>query len=376
MPTKKAPDGIYPYEVKKGRNQRERQRYRVVYTKPDGRQTSKRGFTTKSEADLFLSNVRVTKAKGEYIDPKKLRTTVADLAGPWLETKRVTKKPSTYQTYVSRWRVHVGPRWGRVPVGKVTRDAVQIWVNDLSTGDLDADPPVAGKSPSLIADCHAILVGILDTADVPNPVKGRVELPRREKSAHPYLSHEQVRALAELSAWPEIIYTLAYTGLRWGELAGLRVRNVDLPKRRVSVERAITQLRDGSFHEGPPKSWERRSVPVPGLLVEVLAGQCARKGPDDFVFMSPNGGHVKPPSSQTGWFAVALRKSGLPSMRVHDLRHTTASLALSAGANVKVLQRMMGHKDAATLLNIYSDLFEDDLGKVADALDMAAGFKQ
>ena len=66
---------------------------------------------------------------------------------------------------------------------------------------------------------------------------------------------------------------------------------------------------------------------------------------------------------------MALKKAGLPPMKVHDLRHTTASLTISAGANVKVVQRLLGHKSAAMTLDVYAELFEDDLDVVADALE-------
>lgn len=369
---------IEPYEVSQGRNKRERTRWRVIYRRPDHRQTSKRGFKTKREAEDFLNSVEVAKNRGEYIEPSKSRVLVRDLAVTWLQHKQATTKASTYQTYVSRWRVHVADRWGDFPVSRVRASEVQTWISELHAGKPGARPPVKSMSGSVIADCFTILSGIMDLAEndrsiLANPLRGRVKLPRRNDRPKVYLSHTEVRRLAECSARPEIIYTLAYTGMRWGELTGLRVRDVDLDARRLRVDTSITTLRDGTLSETTPKTHERRVIVFPSLLADIMRTQCAGKVRDEFVFNSPNGGMLRPPSSQTGWFDQAVKRAGLPKLSPHDLRHTTASLAVSAGANVKALQRMLGHASAAMTLDRYADLFDEDLVAVADALDVAAG---
>lgn len=371
---------IEQYDVKKGRNKRERQRWRVIYRRPDHKQTTKSGFTTKRDAEQFVNTVEVAKHRGEYIDPGKSRVLVEDLAETWLKHKKATTKPSTFQTYESRWRIHVKNRWGHIAVSKVRASDVQTWVAELHAGKPGATPPLKPLSGSLIADCFTVLSGVLDLAEkdrsiLTNPLRGRVQLPRRNEQPKIYLQHHEVRALADASTHPEIILTLAYTGLRWGELTGLRVKHIEHATRRIRVDTSITILRNGEVSETAPKTHERRVIVFPALLAEILAEQCARKHRDEFVFNSPNGGMLKPPSSQTGWFGMAVKRSGLPNLSPHDLRHTTASLAVSAGANVKALQRMLGHASAAMTLDRYADLFDEDLVAVADALDVAAQAK-
>lgn len=358
--------GVYTYTLKDGST-----RYMVSFRDSTHKQVLKRGFTRKIDAKQYRERKSVEIQENRYIQPKKLRVKVSELATEWLDHKEVTRKPSTFQTYRSRWETHVKPRWGRIEVGKVTVRDVQQWINTLHRGT-DKQKPL---SASLISDCHGVLVGILDLAVTNgdlhvNPIKNKVELPKRLATEKRYLTAPQVRQLAEASTHPEIIYTLVYTGLRWGELTALRVKNVDFDKRRITVASTITQLRDNRrYSENPPKTWEIRTVPFPASLEPILQKQCERKAGEDYLFMSPNGGHLHPPSSQTGWFAVALKKAGLPPMKVHDLRHTTASLTISAGANVKVVQRLLGHKSAAMTLDVYAELFEDDLDVVADALE-------
>ena len=122
---------------------------------------------------------------------------------------------------------------------------------------------------------------------------------------------------------------------------------------------------------GTPKAHKHRSVPLPEFLLPYLARQCEGKGRDELLFPDDDGGHLKSPHPESGWFGKAVAASGVPRVPPHDLRHTAASLAVSAGANVKAVQRMLGHASAAMTLDIYADLFDDDLEAVATALDQA-----
>lgn len=125
---------------------------------------------------------------------------------------------------------------------------------------------------------------------------------------------------------------------------------------------------------GTPKNHKRRTVPFPAFLAESLAKKCKGKGRDGLVFAGEDGGYMRSTRVQEdhgGWFAGAVKRSGIPGITPHDLRHSAASFAVSAGANVKAVQRMLGHSSAAMTLDIYADLFDDDLDAVAAALDHA-----
>lgn len=91
-------------------------------------------------------------------------------------------------------------------------------------------------------------------------------------------------------------------------------------------------------------------MPVPGFVLNELAGQCTNKAPSDLVFPAKGGGYLHRPKSQTGWFQSAVRNAKVQKMTPHDLRHTCASLAVSAGVNVLALQRRLGHKSAKMTL--------------------------
>ncbi len=163
---------------------------------------------------------------------------------------------------------------------------------------------------------------------------------------------------------------LAYTGLRWGEAIGLRVHGLDLLRKRASVSENAVQAGTQIF-VGSPKAHKQRTVPLPEFLLPSLARQCEGKGRDDLLWPSDDGEHLRRPHPTSGWFAKAVTASGIPHATPHDLRHTAASLAVSAGANVKAVQKMLGHASAAMTLDVYADLFSDDLEAVATALDAA-----
>lgn len=352
---------IEPYEIRAGR------RYRVRYRTPDRRQTDKRGFTTKRDAERFARTVEVSKDRGEWIDPADARATVAELAGPWLDGKRGLK-PSSYRPLDAAWRNHVQPRWGTVLVGEVRASEVQTWVTELSEG----------RSATTVLRAYGVLAGILDAAVkdrriLANPARTVDTLPRKTRKQHVYLSHEQVHAIAGAAKYPELVLVLAYCGLRWGEAVALRVRDVDQDRRRLAVHENAVEV-GGRIHVGTPKGHRARTVPVPRFLADRLAELVEGRPSGDLVFPGPDGGHLRTArvhADNYSWFASALAAAGVPRITPHDLRHTAASFAVSAGANVKAVQRMLGHSSAAMTLDVYADLFDRDLDAVADALDQA-----
>jgi integrase len=375
------------------------ERWRVQYRTPDQRVTQQRGFKTKKEAEDFAATVHVSKMRGEYIDPSAARITVGDLGSEWLG-RRTHLKPSTRRTEEIAWRVQVQPRWGKVKLADIKHSGIQSWVSNMGREILDADGNVTKRASgaTVVIRAFGVLATILDEAVkdrrlVTNPARG-VKLPRKSKGEHSYLTDEQVWELAN-QAGPDkgvIVLVLAYCGLRWGELAGLHVADVDILRRRIHVRRNAVALGGGDVAVGTPKTHERRTVPLPRFLIEPLAAACRGKGRDDIVFPATRGGgYAKPPGAST-WFSGAVSRCveaadaargeerGLhpecdpvtavfPRITPHDLRHTAASLAVSAGANVKAVQKMLGHASAAMTLDTYADLFDRDADAVADAHD-------
>jgi integrase len=143
-------------------------------------------------------------------------------------------------------------------------------------------------------------------------------------------------------------------------------------RRRIEVAEAVTEIDGGTIVWGMPKSHERRSVPLPRFLADELMPHLAGRAGNDLVFTAPTGRVMRNRTARRAWFNRAARTIGAPGLTPHELRHTAASLAVSAGANVKAVQRMLGHASAAMTLDRYADLFDDDLDAVAERLDAVA----
>lgn len=354
---------VHAYTTKAGKKL-----YRISYRRPDHSQTTERGFTRKLDAELRLAEVELGKAKGDYINPSDAKERISSIAAGWLLGREHVMKPSSYRALKSAWETHVQPRWGDRRVGAVKHSEVQDWVSELAKD----------RSASTVLRAHGVLAAILDVAmkdrRVSRNVARGVTLPRKTSKSKPYLTHAQVQAVADASTYPSLVRFLAYTGLRWGEATGLRVKHVDALRRRVSVEENAVMV-GTVIHVGTPKTHERRSVPYPAFLALPIAKLCEGKGREDLLF-GDGKLHMRLPNSRDGWFAAAVKRAladddDMPRVTPHDLRHTAASLAISAGANVKAVQRMLGHASAAMTLDTYADLFDDDLDDVAIALDEA-----
>ncbi|HTX94346.1 MAG TPA: tyrosine-type recombinase/integrase [Mycobacterium sp.] len=338
--------------------------YRVRYRTPDNRQTDKRGFKNKRDAERWANKVEVNKMTGEYIPPSLGRITVDELSADWLARKKQATAPSHYRMLESALRVHVKPRWGSARVADVDVLGVEAWIADMGA---------KGAGATTVLRAHGVLSGILAAAVkgkrlAANPCKGVENLPRKSGRRHVYLSAEDVRHLAdEAGQHRALVLVLAYCGLRWGEAIALRVRDVEFLRRRLSVHENAVQL-SIRHAVGPTKGRKARSVPVPEFVLTELSVQCAGKAPGDLVFPGRDGSYLPRPKSSGGWFAAAIKRAKVQAITPHDLRHTCASLAVSAGANVLALQRMLGHTSAKVTLDTYADLFDDDLDTVAVTL--------
>ncbi|BCN51909.1 site-specific integrase [Prescottella equi] len=340
-------------------------RYQVRYRTPDRKQTKKRGFKTKRDAEAFAATVEVETMTGSYIQPSLGRITVAELAPVWLDRKKADVAPSNYRTLESAWRIHVDPQWGRARLQDIETAQVERWIAQMQHD---------GSGQTTVIRAYGILAGILDDAVksrrlASNPARGVENLPRKTSKRHIYLSAEDISRLADESGpHRPLVLTLAYTGIRWGEAVALRVRDVEFLRRRLSVHDNAVQL--GVDHAvGRTKSRRTRSVPVPQFVLDELSTRCNGKSPGNLVFPGPEGRYLPRPKSAGGWFAGAVKRAGVQRVTPHDLRHTTASLAISAGVNVLALARMLGHTSAKVTLDTYADLFDSDLDAVAMVLD-------
>ncbi len=203
-----------------------------------------------------------------------------------------------------------------------------------------------------------------------NPCDG-INAPRRQFRSRAYLNHRQVEQLA-IAAGGEhglVVNLLAYTGLRWGELAALSVGSVDMLRHRLQITQALAEA-DGRLNWKSPKDHEPRSVPFPPFLAGELGERMLGKSREELLFSASNGGPLGVSLWRPRVFNVARDSlADFPRVTPNDLRHTAASLSVSAGGNVLALARMLGHEDPSLTLRTYADLFGSNLDALADVLD-------
>lgn len=340
---------ITPYQTEAGR------RWRVRYRKPDRTQTDKRGFRTKRDAEVFAATVEVSKTTGTYIDPSRGRATISSLGEAWLQAFRGA--PGTISSYTSTWQLHVRPEFGHAAVADVGYEWVRDWVARLAKQ----------RGSSTVRRAHRILASILDEAvtakRIPhNPARDINHLPSNKPRKNVYLTYAEVERLAvEAGKYKLAVYLIAYVGLRYGEIKGLRAADVDVQRRHITVERQI--LRDGS--PSLPKSGKPRTVGFPAFMSPLIAAAVLESGGG---YLIP----VLPHPRALGWWGTARKRAGLrESLTFHDLRHSAASFAISEGAPVTVVQAMLGHASAKVTLDSYADLIPTDLDTVAERIEAA-----
>jgi len=203
-----------------------------------------------------------------------------------------------------------------------------------------------------------------------NPA-ARTNFPPMRHAAHIYLTAAEVAALAQVcGAQGDVVLILAYTGLRFGELTGLNVEDVDIGARRIRVRRSMTQV-GGKLVEGNPKSDAgRRSVPIPERLMPALKARLDARPAGRAGHRVTQGLPTEPGELEAcGQLAQICDRDGRAALRVHDLRHTYASLSRRAGADLRLLQKAMGHASITVTAHTYADLFDDELDHIATALD-------
>lgn len=333
----------------------------------DHRRMRARSFRTKREAEAWQASVEHELREGTYRDRSLGQVSFAEVAEEWLAT-RTDITPTSRRTYRGALDRHLLPRWGQVAIAGIRRRDVAAWLASLGER----------LGPRSVIGVHRVLSMVfgwaVETDRIAANPAARLPLPRPSGDSHVFLGHAEVERLAAAAGpYRAMILTLSYTGLRFGEAAALQVADVDFTARRLLVRRAWAGMNTGAPYLSLPKTHERRKVGLPRFLIHELEPLVRSRSADAWLFTAPHGGVLSISNWNRRVFAPAVRDAGLAQrgLTPHSLRHTAASLAIASGADVKVVQNMLGHKDAAMTLNTYAGLFPDRLDVLADALDAA-----
>jgi integrase len=338
------------------------------YDRAGARHTAPRTFPSKGDATRYLTQVEADLLRGVWTDPRLARTTFGEWVDRWQQTAG-DLRPGTRVLYGYLLRRFLLPAFGSMPLGKLDALNVRAWLGGLHQ---------AGEvTPTTIAKAYRLLRSILNAAVEagylarnPCAIKG-AGIERAAEMRH--VSIPQLTALAEAvpARYRALILVAGFGGLRWAELVGLRRRHVDLAGAKLHVVEQAAEVA-GKFIVGPPKTEAgRRVVTLPALAVAALAehlDRYAAPGPDGLVFLSARGKYLARSSFRRLVWLPAVQQVGLDGLRVHDLRHTAATLAAAAGATTKELMERMGHTSPGVALR-YQHVMADRQAALAAALD-------
>lgn len=367
-------------DIQRRRTARGEVRWDVRY-RDESRKQRKRSFARKVDAQQFANGVETDLNRGDWIDPKRGRELFVTWAEKWQATI-ADRKPKTRESYESIVSKHLLPRFGDMPIASIDYAMVLSFVAELqATG-------AASKTIRNVRDVLRMIMrlAVRSGAIKVNPVAD-VTVRRGGKKEMVFLDPDQIMSLANevsapparyrrderrVSGYPEyglFVRFAAYTGLRAGELVGLRVKDLELLHRRVQVFQSASEAY-GQLQIVPTKTYERRSVPIPRSFVDELGELIAGKASEDFVWVSPQGG----PFRYSNWFKrhfrPAVTRSGVPEgTRFHDLRHSYAAMLIGQGAHPRAIMERMGHSTITVTLDNYGHMFPQLDAALDDALD-------
>ena len=291
--------------------------------------------------------------------------TVGQWMDVWYENyAKIKVRPSSHQTYKGYIENHIKPNIGDIPLEKLTTlDLQRLYKTLLARGRVDrleSKWQPRGLSPKTVRNIHQILSSALKLAQeqriiLTNPAEG-CALPKVEHREMKTLPVEQLQSFlreAKDSGVFELYYLELATGLRRGELLGLKWEDIDLEHGDLRVRRQIARI-DGRVVEAPLKTRNAyRTLPLAEDTVSILEEQKKKVGSSPWVFPSATGGPISPDSVLHMLHRV-LKRAGLPEVRFHDLRHTFATLALQNGVDIKTVSGMLGHFSAGFTLDTYA----------------------
>lgn len=343
-------------------------RYRAR-VKSHGREVAARVFDRKADAVVWEQDQRQRLRLGEWIDPRRGQVALSVVAVDWLSSRSSVKR-RTRESDEAAWRNYICPRFGNWPVASITAAEVSGWVGSLIARGLA--PSTATRA---LATLRSILAFAVADGRVQHNVAAAVRRPtsgqaRREGQA---LTLDELRALMEAcqGRYRDVVPVLALAGLRWGELAGLQVGDrVSIPGPGLRLSRTVLASGGGgALYVDTLKSNRGRTVPLVLDLVPIVDRWSAGKAPDAWLFEAPHGGPLRESNwkRSVGWSA-ATAAAGLRGFRVHDLRHTAASVWLAARADPKVVQRVLGHATASMTMDLYGHLIDANLWEAARAI--------
>lgn len=341
------------------------------------KQKSKSGFKTKKEAQKALHELIDQVNKGTFNEVSK--EYVKDYLEEWLELYAKNKlKDTTFTNYKRVILGRVIPALGSLKMGELKNHHIQKFINDLKE---------EGLSGNYIEYCTTVLHGALEDAVkrdllVKNPAK-HVEVPRERRRQYEIWTSEQIKKFLSYAKIDSPLYypvflTALGTGMRRGELLGLTWDNVDFESKVIKVRQSLIYDEKGFRFSTPKTNSSIRSISIDDNLMKELKSHKTKQkelqlifageyNKLNLVFPREVGEPIYPRTLATIFNRIG-KKANVPKIRLHDLRHTHATLLLELGVNPKVIAERLGHSSINITLDVYShvttSMQEDTVKKI------------
>ena len=328
-------------------------------------------FARRAEAARYLATAEADLERGSWRDPRLGRVTFA----AWYDQYRaaaVHKRPTTRSTHDHIAKNHLLPTFGPMPLAAVTPSDVQRFVQALVA---------KGLAPSTVRTAYGLLRSIFSAAvaqDVlaTSPCRG-IKQPTKSQQRGRVLTSEELQRLGDAMASPfrPMVYLGGVLGMRWSEIAGLRVKRLNLLRRTLLVAETVAQV--GGFADVKTEA-SRRTLSLPPFLAEMLAKHLALRGlggadGEELVFVGPRGGPLVYTNWHKRYWAPAVVAARVEGFRFHGLRHTSVALMVDVGVHPKAIQERLGHSSFATTMDVYGHLLASTDDHVTDQLQAIFG---
>lgn len=359
--------------------------YYVVIELPRGSDGQRRqrwhgGYETKKAAEAVRARLVHEINTGFYVEPSSMLLSEW-LSDYWLPVHKTRVKRATHRAYRSAITHHINPNLGGVALGKLKPQLLNnLYQQLLANGRLKGE---GGLSPATVQNIHVVLRKALADAEdagliARNPAaRAKPPLAQTQGGALRYWTPPELRSFLELCQGHRLeaaFHVLAMTGARRGEVAGLRWVDVDLDGARMTIRQALLSG-DGEIYVSSPKSNRGRTVDLDQTTVvqlrrhrerQLLEKAATRRWEDSgYVFSRPDGSTIDP-RTLTHAFRWIVDSSDLPRIRLHDLRHSHATIAVKAGVPIGVVSERLGHASPEFTLHRYAHVMPGMQREAAD----------
>ena len=349
--------------IRKRKDGRWEGRYTAGHDPATGKQVFK-NVLGKTQAEVKEKLKKALEECGRIDFTKTGQYTVGTWMDTWYENvAKIKVRASSHQTYKGYIDNHIKPNIGNIPLEKLTTmDLQKLYRKLLMKGRverIESKEQPKGLSAKTVRNIHQVISSAMDLAVaqkiiIENPTDA-CGLPKVEHREMQTIPAEQLQAFlqeAKTTGVYEMYYIELATGLRRGELLGLKWQDIDWNNGIIKVRRQVARV-DGEIVETPLKTKNSyRAVTISQQAIEVLKTQKA-KTDDEYVFPSPNGGPISP-DSVNNMLKRVLARAGIQKVRFHDLRHTFATIALQNGVDIKTVSGILGHFSAGFTLDTYA----------------------